>query len=47
MPEMELGDRVSLNISSPRPIAQPFDARIVGIAHSLMDMRSEFDLVEV
>lgn len=47
MPEMELGDRVSLNIASPRPIAQPFDARIVGIAHSLMDMRSEFDLVEV
>ncbi|MCG3204099.1 MAG: hypothetical protein KCHDKBKB_00802 [Elusimicrobia bacterium] len=47
MPEMELGDRVTLDISSPRPIAQSFDARVVGIAHSLMDMRTEFDLVEV
>ncbi|MCG3204867.1 MAG: hypothetical protein KCHDKBKB_01584 [Elusimicrobia bacterium] len=47
MPELELGDRVTLNIASPRPIAQPFDARIVGIAHSLMDMRTELDLVEV
>jgi hypothetical protein len=47
MPELELGDRVTLNIASPRPIAQPFDARVVGIAHSLMDMRTELDLVEV
>ncbi|MCG3206058.1 MAG: hypothetical protein KCHDKBKB_02784 [Elusimicrobia bacterium] len=47
MPETELGDRVTLNISSPRPIAGSFDARVVGIAHSLMDMKTEFDLVEV
>ncbi len=47
MPEMELGDRVTLNISAPRPIGEVFDARVVGIAHSLMDMRTEFDLVEV
>jgi len=47
MPELELGDRVTLNITSPRPIAQSFDARIIGIAHSLMDMRSELDLIEV
>ncbi|MCG3204948.1 MAG: hypothetical protein KCHDKBKB_01665 [Elusimicrobia bacterium] len=47
MPEMELGDRVTLSISAPRPIGEVFDARIVGIAHSLMDMRTEFDLVEV
>lgn len=47
MPEMELGDRVTLNIASPRPIGQAYDARVVGIAHSLMEMRTEFDLVEV
>jgi len=47
MPELELGDQVTLNITSPRPIAQPFEARIIGIAHSLMDMRSELDLIEV
>jgi hypothetical protein len=47
MPEMELGDRVTLDISSPRPIGQIYDARVVGIAHSLMEMRTEFDLVEV
>lgn len=47
MPEMELGDRVTLDISSPRPIGQVYDARVVGIAHSLMEMRTEFDLVEV
>jgi hypothetical protein len=47
MPEMELGDRVTLNISSPRPVGESFDARVVGIAHSLMDMKTEFDLVEV
>lgn len=47
MPEMELGDRVTLGIANPRPIAQNFDARVVGIAHSLMDMRTEFDLAEV
>ena len=47
MPEMELGDRVTLDISSPRPIGQIYDGRVVGIAHSLMEMRTEFDLVEV
>lgn len=47
MPEMELGDRVTLDISSPRPIGQVYDARVVGIAHSLMEMRTEFDLVEI
>jgi hypothetical protein len=47
MPELELGDRVTVNINIPRPILQPFDARVVGIAHSLMDMRTELDLVEV
>jgi hypothetical protein len=47
MPEMELGDRVTFNVSIPRRIAQPFDARILGIAHDLMDFRTEFDLQEV
>lgn len=47
MPELELGDRVTLNISIPRPVAQTFDARVVGISHSLMDMRSELNLAEV
>jgi hypothetical protein len=47
MPEMELGDRVTLNISSPRQIASSFDARILGVAHSLMDFQTEFDLQEI
>lgn len=47
MPEMELGDRVTVSIASPRPIGSTFDARIAGVAHSLMDVRTEFDLVEV
>jgi hypothetical protein len=47
MPEMELGDRVTLNLSTPRPIGSTIDARIAGVAHSLMDVRTEFDLVEV
>ncbi len=47
MPELELGDRVTLNISNPRPIAQTFDARVIGISHSLMEPRSELNLAEV
>ena len=47
MPELELGDRVTLNIASPRRIAQAFDARILGVAHDLMEFRTELDLMEV
>ena len=47
MPELELGDRVTLNINFPRQIAQTFDARILGIAHQLMDFKTELDLQEI
>jgi len=47
IPEIELGDRVTFNVASPRQIGQPFDARIIGIAHDLMDFRTELDLLEV
>lgn len=47
MPEVELGDRVTYSILSPRQIGQPFDARVLGIAHSLMDFKTEMDLLEV
>jgi hypothetical protein len=47
MPEVELGDRVTLNINFPRQIAQTFDARILGIAHQLMDFVTELDLQEI
>ena len=47
MPEVELGDRVTLNINFPRQIAQSFDARILGIAHQLMDFATELDLQEI
>lgn len=46
MPELELGDRVSLSVISPRPVVQVFDARILGIAHDLMGFKSELDLME-
>ncbi len=46
MPEVELGDRVSMNVISPRPIAQVFDAKILGIAHDLMGFKTELDLME-
>ncbi|MCX5784594.1 MAG: hypothetical protein NTX59_02800 [Elusimicrobia bacterium] len=47
MPEMELSDRVRLNIPDPRQIGEAFDARIIGIAHDLMNFRSEMDLLEI
>jgi hypothetical protein len=47
MPELELGDRASLNIALPRRIGQAFDARILGIAHDLMGFKTELDLQEV
>jgi hypothetical protein len=47
MPEMELGDRVTFDVTIPRRIAQAFDARILGIAHDLMNFRTEFDLQEI
>ena len=47
MPELELGDRVTLNITFPRRIAQTFDARVLGVAHRLMDFKSEFTLQEI
>jgi hypothetical protein len=46
MPELELGDRVTLNIVSPRRIAQNFDGRVLGIAHDLMEQRSEISIIE-
>jgi hypothetical protein len=47
MPEMELGDRVTFDVTIPRRIAQAFDARILGVAHDLMNFRTEFDLQEI
>jgi hypothetical protein len=47
MPELELGHRVTVRINIPRQIAQPFDARILGIAHDLMNFRTELDLQEI
>jgi hypothetical protein len=47
MPEMELGDRVTFDVAIPRRIAQAFDARILGVAHDLMNFRTEFDLQEI
>ncbi|HAM34553.1 MAG TPA: hypothetical protein DCP85_01315 [Elusimicrobia bacterium] len=47
MPEVELGDRVTFSIPSPRQIGQSFDARVLGVAHDLMSFRTEFDLTEV
>jgi len=47
MPEVELGDRVTLNIALPRRIGQAFDARILGIAHDLMGFKTELDLQEI
>ena len=45
MPELELGDRVALTVQIPRQILEPFDARILGVAHDLMNMRTELDLI--
>ena len=47
MPEVELGDRATFNVASPRRIGQAFDARVLGIAHDLMSFRTELDLLEV
>ncbi len=47
MPEVELGDRATFNVASPRRIGQAFDARVLGIAHDLMNFRTELDLLEV
>ena len=47
MPELELGDKVTLAINNPRPIADNFDARVVGIAHNLMGFTTELDLEEI
>jgi hypothetical protein len=47
MPEIELGDRATFDVASPRRIGQPFDARVLGIAHDLMTFRTELDLLEV
>ena len=47
MPEVELGDRVTFSIPSPRQVGQSFDARVLGVAHDLMTFRTEFDLTEV
>lgn len=45
-PELELGDPVTLDVAIPRRIAEAFDTRVVGIAHDLMNFRTELDLVE-
>ncbi len=47
MPELELGDRVTFNVASPRRVGQPFDVRVLGIAHDLMNFRTELDLLEI
>ncbi|MBI2069459.1 MAG: hypothetical protein HYT79_02575 [Elusimicrobia bacterium] len=47
MPEVELGDRVGFDVPEPWRIAQAFDARVLGIAHDLMGMKTELDLLEV
>ncbi|HOX22240.1 MAG TPA: hypothetical protein PLL10_02155, partial [Elusimicrobiales bacterium] len=47
MPELELSDRVTFNIPEPRRIGDTFDARVLGIAHDLMEFRTELDLLEV
>jgi len=47
MPELELGDRVTFSVPEPRRIGQTFDARVLGIAHDLMNFRTELDLLEV
>lgn len=47
MPELELGERVSINLTQPRQIIPPFDARILGIAQDLMNFRTELDLQEL
>ena len=46
-PELELGDRVAVNIQIPRQVLQIFDARVLGVAHDLMNFKSELDLLEV
>ncbi|OGR89710.1 MAG: hypothetical protein A2992_06330 [Elusimicrobia bacterium RIFCSPLOWO2_01_FULL_59_12] len=45
MPELELGDRVAVTLQIPRQILEPFEARILGVAHDLMNMRTELDLI--
>lgn len=47
MPEIELGDRVTFSIPSPRQVGQSFDARVLGVAHDLMGFRTELDLLEI
>ena len=47
MPELELGDRVTFSVQQPRSIGPAFDARVLGIAHDLMNFRTELDLMEV
>jgi prophage tail gpP-like protein len=47
MPELELGDRVAVDIQIPRQILQGFDARVLGVAHDLMNFKTELDLLEV
>lgn len=47
MPELDLGDRVTFSLFIPRQIGQPFDTRILGIAHDLMNFRTELDLLEI
>lgn len=47
MPEVELGDRVTYSVLAPRQVGQPFDARVLGIAHDLMTFRTEMDLLEI
>lgn len=46
-PELELSDRVTYGISNPRIIGQAVEVRILGIAHDLMNFRTELDLQEI
>ncbi len=47
MPELELGDRVAVDVQIPRQVLQSFDARVLGVAHDLMNFKTELDLLEV
>jgi hypothetical protein len=46
-PELELSDKVTYGISEPRLIGHAVEARILGIAHDLMNFRTELDLLEI
>lgn len=46
MPELELGDKVLYTLARPRQVGQAFEARVLGISHDLMAMKTELELLE-